>query len=124
MKFIKLIKSENNKVINLYAENLRQPLKCDIILDEYGNGEGNYISGFNVGDTVHIRMLGKRNFNVFDFKITEVNNDNIVALHPRTKSEYVISLKKPIEVSMGREIRFKPVDDESESWFGFLYLNK
>ena len=123
MKFIRVLKAENN-TIDLYPENLDHAITCNVTLDEWGDGEGNYISGFNVGDTIHVRMLGMRNFNVYNFKITEVNSDNIVALHPRDKNEYIISLKKPIEVSMGQELRFKPADDDSKSWFGFLYLNK
>ena len=125
MKFVRIIKAKEDNIIDLYTENLNQPIKCEVVLDEYGNGKGKYISGFNVGDTIHVRMLGMRNFNVYNFEITEVNSDNIVALHPRGKNEYIISLKKPIEVSHGDELRFEPVDDESRKyWFAFLYLNK
>lgn len=124
MKFIRVLEAKENDIIDLYAENLDHPIKCEVVLDEYDNGEGKYISGFNVGDTINVRMLGTRNTSVYGFEITKVDSDSITALHPRSKNEYVISLKKPIELNFN-ELRFEPVDNDAKKyWFAFLYVDK
>ena len=124
MKFIRVIKSDDNKIIDLYSKSVNQPIKCNINIDEYGTGNGNYISGFSVGDTINVRMLGIRNTSVYGFEITKVDSDSITALHPRSKNEYVISLKKPIELNFN-ELRFEPVDNDAKKyWFAFLYVDK
>ena len=67
-------------------------------------------------------MLGTINTDVYNFKITEINEDNLIAVHPRTGTEYNISLSKPVEVSYATELRFKSVKD-NDSWFAFLDLD-
>lgn len=106
--------------MELYTENLQQPLNCEVEINEFGNGQGKYIGGFDLGDPIHVRMLGMRNTDVHNFEITEINEDNIIAIHPTSGNEYKIGFD--IEVSYGQELRFRPYDKES-NWFAFEYLD-
>ena len=112
---------EENKAIEFYTENLEQPIQCEVDLDKYGNGSGRYISGFDLGDTIAVRMLGTYNNDVYGFKIKEINNDNIIAIHPRSGNEYKISFN--VKVSSGKELRFEAFEENS-GWFAFLDLDK
>ena len=106
----------------LYVENLTQPIEVVGNINKYGVGECQYKGGLELGDTIAVRMLGTINTDVYNFKITEINEDNLIAVHPRTGTEYNISLSKPVEVSYATELRFKSVKDD-DSWFAFLDLD-
>lgn len=107
----------------LYVENLTQPIEVIGNINKYGVGECQYKGGLELGDTIAVRMLGTINTDVYNFKITEINEDNLIAVHPRTGTEYNISLSKPVEVSYATELRFKSVKDD-DSWFAFLDLDR
>ena len=119
---------EENKTIDFYTENLEQPITCEVDLDKYGNGSGKYITGFDLGDTMAVRMLGTYNHNVYNFKILEITDEYIKLLHPKYKEETETSIYKVglnVEVSSGKELRFFPLDPESRKyWFGFLDLDR
>ena len=40
MKFVRIIKAKEDNIIDLYTENLNQPIKCEVVLDEYGGTTG------------------------------------------------------------------------------------
>ena len=108
--------------IDFYTENLEQPIKCDVVLNQYGNGTGKYITGFDLGDTIAVRSLGTWNSDLYGYKIKEINEDNIIALHPRTGNEYKIGFD--VEVNH-KELRFRPYDkDAYKYWFAFLDLDR
>lgn len=113
---------QEEQAYQLYVENLTQPIEVIGNINKYGMGECHYKGGLELGDTIAVRMLGTINTDVYNFKITKINEDNLIAVHPRTGTEYNISLSKLVEVSYATEIRFRPVNDD-DNWFAFLDLD-
>ena len=66
--------------------------------------------------------FGSELYKKFHDNLLSLNEDNLIAVHPRTGTEYNISLSKPVEVSYATELRFKSVKDD-DSWFAFLDLD-
>ena len=138
MKILNIFKKLNEELKPLLEENITinteqtsDPITLDITFeDKYGNGKGRYISGLHVGDRLTVRMKGLSNFDVKGFKIIEIDDKKAKLLHPKYTEEngnpgrvYIIDLNN-VEINMGEEIRFRPLDKTVDSWFAVLHVHR
>ena len=138
MKNLNIFKKLNEELKPLLEENITinteqtsDPIILDIAFeDKYGNGKGRYISGLHVGDRLTVRMKGLSNFDVKGFKIIEIDDKKAKLLHPKYTEEdgntgrvYIIDLNN-VEINMGEEIRFRPLDKIVDSWFAVLHVHR